>query len=215
MILENVSEFTSYSWMMLVIVELSLLLILSAAMYQIQKCQKTEATHSQTSFSVALNMIFRSLINKSIECKLKSWTYKILLLNVMTLGFIILTYYKAQMNAALNSGVEDAPLYSWKDILDSNYGLLVNVGSSSEAKFKHALNGSVLKMIYESKIPHERQLQNLEMEKTLQLLLNGEYLVYKAIEPYKRLQEYPCEIYDLKSPELRFGKIVFLFIYVI
>ena len=110
--------------MMLVIVQLSLLLILSAAMYKIQKCQKTEATHNQTSFSVALNMIFRSLINKSIECKLKSWTYRILLLNVMTLGFIILTYYKAQMNAALNSSVEDVPLNSWKDILESNHELL-------------------------------------------------------------------------------------------
>ena len=198
--------------MMLVIVEGSLLLILSAAMYKIQRCQKTEACHDQTSFSIALNMIFRSLINKSIECKLKSWTYRILLFNVMTLGFIILTYYKAQMNAALNSSVEDAPLNSWKDILDSKYGLLVNVGSSSEAKFKHALNGSVLKMIHESKIskiPLERQLQNLETEKTLQLLLNGEYLVFKAIEPYQRLQEYPCEIYDLKSPELRFGKNVY------
>ena len=80
----HVSEFTSNSWMMLVIVEMSLLLILSAAMYTIQRCQETKATHNQTSFFIALNMVFRSIINKSIEFKLKSGTYRILLLNVMT-----------------------------------------------------------------------------------------------------------------------------------
>ena len=192
---------------MLVIVELSLLVILSTVMYTILRCQEIES--NQASFFIALNMILRSLINKSVEFKWKSWTCKIFLLNLMTLGFIILTYYKAQMNAALNSNVEEAPVNSWKDIHYSKYELLVSIGSSSEAKFKYAMNGSILKMIHESKIlkvPVEKQLQNMNREETLQLLLNGEHLVFAAIEPYKRLQEYPCEIHDLKSTELRYSK---------
>ena len=61
---------------------------------------------------------------------------------IMVVGFIVLCYYKAQMNAAFNVYVEKIPIESWDDVLLSDYQVLVWTGTSAEFVFKLAPEGT-------------------------------------------------------------------------
>ena len=73
----------------------------------------------------ALNMALRAFFNKPTNDGFKSQTYKLVRFILMTLGLVTLTYYKAMLNAALNVDVNNIPIESWDDLLNSDYKLLV------------------------------------------------------------------------------------------
>ena len=117
-----------------------------------------------------------------------------------------MSYYKAQMNAALNAGDQELPIKSWIDVSNSHYKVLTWMQSASETKFLYAPNGSALNNIYYEKIitvPEEEQLQSIKLKGSIKPLLTGDYIVYNALEPYMKFKEFPCEITYLKSIEMR------------
>ena len=199
--------------------EVSLLFILIIFIY-VSKVNGVESHPTKPPFKCAVifgvNFSFRSLINKGTNDGLKSHSFKIFLFTTMTFGLVIMSYYKAQMNAALNAGDQEFPIKSWIDVSNSNYKVLTWMQSASETKFLYAPNGSALNNIYHEKIitvPEEEQLQSIKLKGSIKPLLTGDYIVYNALEPYMKFKEFPCEITYLKSIEMR--QVYFLHFHVI
>ena len=152
----------------------------------------------------SVNFILRALFNKGTNNGFKSQTYKILRLVLMTLGFVIMSYYKAMMNAALNVDVNNIPIESWEDLANSHYKILLTRETIQEDRFKY---GDELKqMIHKEKIVSvdpEKQLQNVGVKGSVPALLSGNYLALATSLLYIALEEYPCQIIDIKSSTLR------------
>ena len=151
----------------------------------------------------AINITYRGIINKGTNKTFKkSQAFKILIFSLMVLGFILLCYYKAQMNAALNVVVDNMPIKSWKDVYNSHYKLLVWFGTVNSQLFSNAPKGSVLHKIYVEKIltvSEDRYLNNIGYTKSVPFILNGEYLVYEELMPYLSSNDYPCGITKIKE----------------
>ena len=151
----------------------------------------------------AVNIILRGVINKGTNINFKkSQAFKILILSLMVLGFILLSYYRAQMNAALNVEVDNMPIKSWEDVKNSNYKVLIWLGTISEEKFKNAPKESALNNIYNDQIltvPEEKHISKLGYQKSVSLILNGDYLAFEGLMSYTSMEEYPCGITDIKE----------------
>ena len=63
---------------------------------------------------------------------------------LMTFGFIVLSNYKAQLNAALNVYVDNIPFKTWNDIARSDYQILIYANSNYEEKFMNSKDDSIL-----------------------------------------------------------------------
>ena len=154
--------------------------------------------------ATSVNFILRALFNKGTNNGFKSQTYKILRFVLMTLGFVIMSYYKAMMNAALNVDVNNIPIQSWEDLAKSHYKILLVRGTVNEERFKH---GDELKqMIHKEKIVSvdpEKQLQNVGVKGSVPALLSDNYLALENSFLYMALEEYPCQLTDIKSSTLR------------
>ena len=61
-------------------------------------------------FVVAINICLRALINKPINIRLTSQTSRLMIVVLMTFCFVVLSYYRAQMNAALNVDLRIFPI---------------------------------------------------------------------------------------------------------
>ena len=151
--------------------------------------------------STSLSILFKALLNKSTNTKLKSNTYKILLTLSMTLGFVILSYYRAQLNAALNIKFQDISLKSWSDVDKTNFKIIVWPGTISESKFKDAPIGSLKRKIYDEKINvHEKHINDMKgYENSVLLIAGGDYIVYGEIEPYRYMDNNLCKIIFAKD----------------
>ena len=166
------------------------------------------ANQSRTRFVIqtSVNLILRSFFNMKSNLKLKSQTYKIILFVLMTFGFIVLSNYKAQLNAALNVYVDNIPFKTWNDIARSDYQILIYANSNYEEKFMNSKDDSILKNIYNEKVksvPPEMQLQNIKhLEDQVHIIKNGKYMIYSTAADYTHLSDYPCNITLIKSPEL-------------
>ena len=117
---------------------------------------------------------------------------KIILLVNMILGFIILSYYKAQMNAALNVDNSEVPFQTWEYIANSDKKLLIWNGSLKYDWFR------------ETKDPQLVAFNNLGFNGTVPLILDGDFLVLSISGPYFQMEEYPCQLIPLTHKELRY-----------
>ena len=162
--------------------------------------ERIEPRHSHFQFALiySVNICLKAIINKASTTKLQSNTYKMMLTTLMTLSLVVMSYYRAQMNAALNSQVDNIGINSWQDVLESDYKFIFRDGDYAEGIFKYAHKGSVLNKIYQEKIvnvPTENNLQNIGSEGAIFLLLSKDnYLVLDQEEPYLEFEEYPCQI---------------------
>ena len=151
----------------------------------------------------ALDICLRAFICKQPTPGLKSQTFKCIVLIMMTLGFVVLTYYRAQMNAALNVDSNIFPINTWKEVDKSNYKILLQKGTTDEDKFKLASNGSILKKIYDEKIvpiPNHEQVSTIGFNGSIHKIMSGnDYIATGPIEAYQRSAYYPCNITDIKS----------------
>ena len=160
-------------------------------------------------FQTSLNILMRATVNKGTNNPFKSHTYKIVLFTLMTSGLVILSYYKAQMNAALNANVNNIPIQSWEDVEKSHYKVLLMFGTTTEAKFKDTPNGKlgvILQKIHNEKIltvPTEKRLNNIGFGGSIPEILTGEFLVFTTLTNFLPFKEYPCQITDIKSRDLR------------
>ena len=158
-----------------------------------------EQSKASYSFRTSLTICLRAIINKGYGLQSKSQSFKILLFVNMILGFIILSYYKAQMNAALNVDNSEIPFRTWADIADSDKKLLIWNGSLQFDWFKETIDPS-MKKIYNEKLV---AFNELGFNGTVPLILDGEYLALSISGPYLQMEEYPCQLIPLTHPELR------------
>ena len=114
------------------------------------------------------------------------------------------------MNAAMNADINKIPIRSWFDVEKSNYKVLVWFGATGEAKFKYTPDGKLgnsLKNIYQEKIlsvPEEQRLNKIGIKGSIPQIANGDVLVWSSVNNFVRFDEYPCQITDIKSPELKY-----------
>ena len=198
-------EFTGYSWLMITIVYLSWMILLTAIFYISYSfaIEKTSLKRSMlfSAFIMSSNICLNAYINKKVSSKNKSVTYKTLLTIIMTLSFIILCHYRAQMNAALNVYVEKYPVSSWEDVDESDYKILTWPDSNLENKFKDSQK-SIMRNIYEEKIApvdYNDQINVIGYQGAISRLVKEKYIVVDILESYLPLEEYPCKIISIRT----------------
>ena len=69
----------------------------------------------------SVNVCLKAFVSKGSNTGFKSHTYKIVVTTLVTLGFIMFTYYKATLKAALFVNVENLPINSWEDVHESDH----------------------------------------------------------------------------------------------
>ena len=115
-------EFTENSWFYIAIAYIFLVVFITAILCILVslKIESPTKINSKTgllySLSISLNICLKAYINKPTSTGLKSQSFKLLLTTIMCLSFVILSYYRAQMNAALNVQVEKFPIETWEDV---------------------------------------------------------------------------------------------------
>ena len=167
--------------------------------------ERIDSQQSNLQFALknSIHICLRVIINKATTAKLQSHTYKMMLTTIMSFSLVVMSYYRAQMNAALNSQVDNIGINSWQDVLDSDYKMLFWAGSAVENVFKNAPKGSILNKIYQKKmanVPIENTLENIGYEGAISALLsNDDYLVLDFEEPFLQFKEYPCQITKIST----------------
>ena len=163
----------------------------------------SKQSHFKFAIRNSVNICLRAIINKASTTKLQSHTYKMMLTTLMTLSLVVMSFYRAQMNAALNSQADNIGINSWKDVLESDHKFIFWADGYAEQIFKYAHTKSDLNKIYQKKmtnVPIENTLQNISYEGAVSALLsNDDYLVWDQEESYVNFKEYPCQITKISA----------------
>ena len=186
-----------------------LIFVFFLAIHALITFQKDKITNDETrkgfAIKTALDICGHAYLNKPNRRRKfmkTNRTYQILGMVVATLGFVILSYYKAQMNAALNVEVENVPISSWEDLDKSDYKILVWHGGVTESIFKNSPKGSLLQKIFKEKIstvPTEQQINYVGIIGTVSPILSDKFVAFESEESYQMLAEFPCEINKVDS----------------
>jgi hypothetical protein len=91
-------------------------------------------------------------------------------------GMLIFIYYRCQLNANLNVKIMDIPIKSWEDILESNYNLLIWLGTSNHDLFSSAAPDTTMSKLYHEKIlkiPPEQHISGLGYYKSAEKITDG------------------------------------------
>ena len=170
-----------------------------------QNDKNTSETRIGFAMQTALDICCHAYLNKPNRqrkfMKTKR-TYQILVMVVAILGFVILSYYKAQMNASLNVEVENIPISSWEDLDKSYYKILVWHGGVTESIFKNSPEGSLLQKIFKEKIstvPTEQHINYVGINGTVSPILSDKFVAFESEESYQMLSEFPCKITKVDS----------------
>ena len=158
------------------------------------------------SLSLATELSLKTNIGEAPDSQMSSFTYRISLLIVLFYGFVVFSYYEAYLGMTLIVESNKVPFENWEDVEKSDKNVLVWRGASSEAKFKDALPGSVLRKIYEEKIntvPDDKILNKVYASGSVKQILDDESIVYSTPPQYQRFDEYPCEITSANSIALK------------
>ena len=154
----------------------------------------------------SVNICLRAIINKASKEKLQSHTYKMMLTTLMTFSLVIMSYYRAQMNAALNSQIDNIGISSWQDVLESNHKLMFWTEGYEFDIFKHATMESILS-IYQKKManaPIENTLDHLGYHGAISAILsNDDYLILEHENSFLHFKEYPCQITKIDAHALQ------------
>ena len=149
-------------------------------------------------WETSMDLCCKALLNKSVVIYLNSKTYKMLALTITTLSFIILTYYKTQMNAALNVHIEKFPINNWDEAYSKDFNIIFYFGSYTESILK---NSPGLQKLYEKVMSshYTKDLGSIGVKTSVKEILKGYTIAVEEASVYKYLDIYPCEITELKS----------------
>ena len=195
------------TWIAVLVVEIITLIFLTILLLCLVKTGVESVTMPEWIgyiFKTALIIKLKAILNMKSNNGFKSQPFKITSLSLSSLGLIILSYYKAQLNAALNVDINKILLKNWNDVEKSGYKILLWMDSAFEEKFSFAQK-EVLTKIYEEQIksvPTNLQLQNIGFQAGIQLMINEKYLTYSVTSSQTRFPEYPCVITMIDEPEL-------------
>ena len=115
-----------------------------------------------------------------------------------------MSYYRAQLNAALNADNIDVTLETWEDIYNSNYKVLQWYDGITSNRFKNAYESTTIRKIYDEK---SEPMNKLGVKGSIPLIQSGKYIVYLNSEPYTKAKEYPCQMMPLKTPAFRYSSV--------
>ena len=111
------TEFTTLSWTIILLIQIGVLCLYT---WFYKMLTKSGMSKLNDVIQSSLNVCLRALINKgSKENFANSQAHKIFLFTISVMGLVLLSYYKAQMNAALNVEVDNMPIQSWQDLYQS------------------------------------------------------------------------------------------------
>ena len=174
-----VLEFTPYSWALILLAYLAFMVCFTFVTYFLMLFNVEDTTKECNSiFKKALisslevclrafvskvsnfasyaskqgNVFYVFAVFQGSTTKLNSKTSRLNIFCVLLLGFLIICYYRAQMNAALNVFVENLPVSNWKDVANSDLRMLIWQDTSAEALLKRSSPGSTLRRIYDERI---------------------------------------------------------------
>ena len=172
-----VLEFTPYSWALILLAYLAFMVCFTFVTYLLMLFNVEDTKGCSSVFKKALNssleVCLRAFISKvsnfppslkytnvfyvffvfqGSTTKLNSKTSRLNIFCVLLLGFLIICYYRAQMNAALNVFVENLAVNDWNDVADSDLRMLIWQDTSAEALLKRSPPGSTLRRIYDERI---------------------------------------------------------------
>ena len=190
-----------------------LLAFFGLVLYFLKSCGIERIEPQQPNFPFAfawknsVNICLRAIINKASTEKLQSHTYKMMLTTLMTFSLVIMSYYRAQMNAALNSQIDNIGISSWQDVLESNHKLMFWTEGYEFDIFKHATMESILSKIYQKKManaPIENTLDHLGYHGAISAILsNDDYLILEHENSFLHFKEYPCQITKIDAHALQ------------
>ena len=173
-----VLEFTPYSWALILLAYLAFMVCFTFITYFLMLFNVEDTKECNSIFKKALisslevclrafvskvsnfasyaskqgNVFYVFAVFQGSTTKLNSKTSRLNIFCVLLLGFLIICYYRAQMNAALNVFVENLPVSNWKDVANSDLRMLIWQDTSAEALLKRSSPGSVLRQIYDERI---------------------------------------------------------------
>ena len=202
------SEFANVSWLSLGLFLILLIVILTIIYFVLTKTGVEDKKEDNfiKNISLATELSLKTNIQDAPDSEMKSFTYKMSLLFVLFYGFVVFSYYEAYLGMTLIVESNNSPFENWEDVDKSDKKLLVWKGASSEAKFKDALPGSVLRKIYEEKIntvPDDKILNKVYASGSLVQIQNDKSVVFSTLSSYQRFEEYPCKITAPKSSTLK------------
>jgi hypothetical protein len=102
-------------------------------------------------------------------------------------GMLIFMYYRCQLNANLNVKITAIPMKSWEDILESNYNLLIFLGSNNLEWFSLAAPDTTMSKLYHEKImkiPPEQHISGLGYSKSAEKITDGSSILMIEETPY-------------------------------
>ena len=201
----SIAEFTKNAWIWLIIVEIVLIPILAVMIYTMVSLKvgtmPNDISKAKFAYKEAFVIQFGAFINKGLGPKMKINSFRIMVTSIMTFGLIVMSYYRAQLNAALNADNIDVTLETWEDIYNSNYKVLLWYNGITSNRFKNANETTTIRKIYDEK---SEPMNELGVEGSIPKILSGEYIVYLNSEPYTKTKEYPCQMIPLKTPAFRY-----------
>ena len=170
---------------------------------------------SALGYAIGLSMVIcmKAFICKATSIKTESQSFRLAITIISILGYVIFSYYKAQLNAALNVDNNDVSIESWTDVAESNYRLLTWSDSFTENTFRMSYDGddfqgiSPLKKIYIDKVKNEQvKLDKIDYKEGIKKVLSDDWIIFGNSEPYLNMEEYPCQVMPLKYPQMRYFK---------
>ncbi len=190
------SQYPLTSWLaVLAMYLLCWLIVIVIFYYQAKKKMPETGVHSVV---VSTESTVLALINKPPQLQPKVLSQKIAFLSLFFMAFMVLSYYRALLKAALSVRAFKLSINSYEDILDSNLDVLVWKNGAPEDKFRLAAPGSIHRQIYEMKIHNKPGVNEVGGHaESMELVRKGRAVLYGASESRMALPIYPCKVTDI------------------
>ena len=168
--------------------------------FNVESGIKTGAISFATTFAISLCL--RAFLEMAPNEKMKSVTYKIVLIVTLFCGYITFAHYESVFASTLIVESEVLPYKSWNDVAESDKLLFVLRGTINEDMFMNAPNDHPMRKIFEEKIkvvPEDLSFNKIGRKGSIPYIISNEFLAFSNVEAYDKFKEFPCEIIALEA----------------
>ena len=150
----------------------------------------------------AISLCLQAFLKMAPDKKMKSVTYKIVLIITLFCGYITFSYYESVFASTLIVESEVLPYKSWNDVAEIDKLLFVLRGTINEDMFMNAPIDHPMRRIFEEKIkvvPEELSFNKIGRKGSIPYIVSDEFLAFSNVEAYDKFKEFPCEIIALEA----------------
>ena len=150
----------------------------------------------------AISLCLQAFLKMAPDKKMKSVTYKIVLIITLFCGYITFSYYESVFASTLIVESEVLPYKSWNDVAESDKLLFVLRGTINEDMFMNAPIDHPMRRIFEEKIkvvPEELSFNKIGRKGSIPYIISDEFLAFSNVEAYDKFKEFPCQIIALEA----------------